>query len=235
MESACTACSDDNSLCTGNHDLLGLHIHKNSTGCLALIVENDLNCGCEINNGDLTVENLVTESLHYLSAGVVLTSVHSLSGCTAAVSCNHCAVGHLVELNAQLIEPLDSVGSVVNELVNQLMLALEVTAAVSVDIVDSRGVVGLVGSLNTAFSHHSVSVTDTELCNDHYVCAAIVSLDSCGRACSAAADNENVNIVLGIFKVDLCGIDTAVSLKESSKLVGNLFALVRTDLELLEL
>ena len=104
------------------------------------------------------------------------------------------------------------------------------TSAVSVDVVDSRGIVGLISSLDTALSHHCVSIADTELCNDHYVSAAVVSLDSCGRTCSAAADDENVNIVLGVLKVDLGGIDTAVSLEKSSQLVGNLLALVGADL-----
>ena len=235
VHSSRAACCDDNSLSSCDKELLSLHIHKNRTCSLTVLVLDDLDRGCEINNGDLSVLNLVTENSHDLCARVVLTSVHTLSGCTAAVGGYHCSVSFLIEHNAQVVEPLDTYGSVVNQLINELGNILEVTAAHNVEVVLRGAIVRLIGRLDTALCHHCVSVAVTELCNDHYVCAVLMSHNSRSRACSATADYEHVNIVVDLCKVDICGLNSGVRLKYLCKLERNALALIGADYELCEL
>ena len=106
------------------------------------------------------------------------------------------------------------------------------TAAESVEVVLYRGVILLVCSLDTALSHHCVSVTDTKLCNDHYVSACIVSLDSAGRTCSAAADNEYVYVVIDLGDINLICHKAACGMEHLGELNRSLLTLVGTDLDL---
>ena len=234
VETSCTAGSDDNGLCLCYEVILGLKVLKNCACNLTLFVLDELNCCGELNNGNLTVQNLVANGSHDLRARVVLTSVHSLSGGSAAVGGDHIALCVLIEHNAEVVEPTDSVGSFHNETSEKLGTSGKVSAAESVEIVLNGRVVGLICSLDTALSHHSVSITNTELCNDHYVSARLVSLDRCRAACAAAADYENVNVIIYLIKVDLLAEDTAIGVKELTKLARNLFALVGTNLDLNE-
>ena len=110
--------------------------------------------------------------------------------------CNHCTVLVLIELNAQIVKPLNSLRRIANQLCKQLALCRIVTAAESVHKVDSRRIVRLIGSLNTALCHHGVCVADTQLGNNHGFCARLIGFDSRGRARAAAADNQHVNVIL---------------------------------------
>ena len=234
METSCAAGCDDNGLCLCYEVVLGLKVLENCACNLTLFVLDELDrCG-ELNYGDLSVEDLVADGSHDLRARVVLTSVHSLTGGSAAVGGYHITVCVLIEHNAEVVEPTDSVGSFHNETAKELGASGKVSAAESVEIVLNGGVVGLVCSLDTALCHHGVCVADTELGNDHYVCARLVSLDSSRAACAAAADYENVNVVIYLIKVDLLAEDTAVGVKKLTKLAGDLFALVGTNLDLNE-
>ena len=141
---------------------------------------------------------------------------------------NHCAVRFLIELHAEIIKPLNSLGSVIYELIKQFGLCGKVTAAECVDIVLCRGIVRLIRSLNTALCHHCICVTDSEFCDNHSACAVIVSLDSCGCTCSAAADNKNINIIVNLVEVDFFIFYSAVCLKKSGKFKRHLFALIRS-------
>ena len=221
-----TAGRDDDSLSACHEELLSLHIHEDSTSRPAVFVEDNLDRRREVDNGDTAVDDLVAESTHYLSARVVLRRVHTLAGGTAAVSCYHSAVGFLVELNAELVEPLNSLGSLCYELSDELGLSREVTAAESVEEVDSGRIVGLVSGLDSALSHHSVSVADTELGDYHSLHARLISLYSRGSTCSAAADDEHIGVVVGRSEVNVSRADTALSLQELSELSRHLIALV---------
>ena len=108
------------------------------------------------------------------------------------------------------------------------------TAAESVNVVDRRGIVGLVSRLNSALRHHGVGVTDTKLGDNHGVCPCIESLDRCRGACSAAADDENVNVIFRVRKVDILTENTACTLEKMTKLRRNLFALVGAYMKCLE-
>ena len=68
MHTSCTAGSDYDSFCTGYQQLMGFHIHKNCAGRSSVFIEDKLNCGGEIHNGDSTVQDLISESPHYFCA-----------------------------------------------------------------------------------------------------------------------------------------------------------------------
>ena len=195
MHTSCAACRDDDGLCAGYHKLFCLHVHKNSTGSLAVFIKDKLDCGGEVNNGYSAIENLVTERSHYFRAGIVLCGVHTLARRTAAVSCYHCAVGSFIKFDSEIVEPLNGFGSVADELFEKLFFGGKVTAAESIKKMDSGGIAGLVSCLNSALCHHGVCVAYAEFRNYHSLCADIIGFDSCGSACSAAADYKNVNIV----------------------------------------
>ena len=97
----------------------------------------------KVDNGNLAVENLVAQSTHDFGAGIVLCGVHSLSGSAAAVGGDHRAVGSLVEFHAQIVEPLNRLGSFGNQLVEQLGLCGKVSAAERVEIVIAGESLGL--------------------------------------------------------------------------------------------
>ena len=75
------------------------------------------------------------------------------------------------------------------------------SAAHNVYIMDSGAVVLFIRRLYAAFRHHRVGVAHTEFGNHHYFRARLVSLDSRRSARTAAADYQNVHVVIGIFKV----------------------------------
>ena len=235
VHTTCTAGCNDDSLCLGDHKLLGLHVHKYCSRALTVLVKDQLDSCGKVDYGDLKVEDLITKSSHDLRAGIVLRGVHTLARGSASVSGYHSSVGSLIELDAQLVEPVDGVRSFVYQLIKQLGLCGKVSAAESVDVVNCGRVVGLISSLDSALCHNGVGVAYTKLGHDHNVRAGSLGLDSCRRACSATSDDENVNIVGNVVKVYRVCRDAAVSLKHLCELVGDLLTLICTDLEQLEL
>ena len=148
---------------------------------------------------------------------------------------DHRAVGSLVEFHAELVQPFDRLGSEGDELLEQLGLCGEVSAAEGVEVVDCGGIAGLVGCLDSALRHHRVCVADAELGDDHNVGSRLVCLDRRGRARTAAADHEHIDVVIGVGEINSVRGDAALSLKERGKLMRHLFALVRADQEAFEL
>ncbi len=226
VKSAGSARCDNNGLCSCNKYFLSLHVHKNGTCRLAVFVEDKLDSRREVNYGNASVENFVAKRTHYLHTGVILSRVHSLSRGSAAMGREHGSVGSLVKFNSEIVEPLNSLGSLGNESVKKLGLCREMSAAESVKEVDSRRIVRLISSLNTALSHHCISVTDTKLCNDHCLYARFVSLDSCGSTCAAAADDKHICLIIRSRKVYISSRYPALALKKCSQLCRNLIALV---------
>ena len=122
------------------------------------------------------------------------------------MSGHHCSVLFLIELYTQLIEPQDSLRSLCNKLCYKLRLCCEMSAAESVKEVYCRRIIGLVSSLDSALCHHSVCVAYTELCDDHCLYSGLVSLDSCGCTCSAAAYDEHICLIVRLCEVYIsCG------------------------------
>ena len=229
VHSASAAGSDDDGLCTGDQDFIGFHVHQDSACCMALVVLNQLDSSGKVDDRDTAVEDLITEGSHDFSAGVVLSSVHSLSGGTAAVGGDHGAVGFLIELNAQVIQPLDCFRSLGNQLIDQFLFCCEMSAAESVEEVLSRGVTGFISSLDTALSHHGVGVAHSQLGDDHGFCTVVVCLDCSGSTGSAAADDQDIDIVVRVGEVDLIGVDAGVRLEDSSQFQRDLVALIGAD------
>ena len=98
-----TAGGYNDRLCLCNEEVMSFHIHKDSTGCLAVFIKNYFNGRCEINYGNAAVYDLVAENSHYFGSGVVLCRVHTLSRCSAAVSCYHRSVWLLVKENSEVV------------------------------------------------------------------------------------------------------------------------------------
>ena len=235
VHTAGTARSDNYGLSACDLDLLSFHVKQNRACCSTLLILDDLNGRGKVNYGDLTVLYLVTKHAHDLGTRVVLAGVHTLAGGTAAVGGYHGAVSLFVKHNAEVIEPLNADGRVVYQLLNKLGHVLEVTAAHNVKVVLCRAVVGLVSCLDTALCHHGVCITVTELGHDHHVCAVLVCHDSCSRAGAATTDNQHVNVVINLAKVNILGVHTGIALQNLCKLKRNLFTLVGADCKLSKL
>ena len=105
MHSSCAAGCKDNRLCPRNHQLPGLHIHQNRACGSAVFIEYQFDSGGKVHDRYAKIDDLVTQGAHYLSSGIVLGSVHSLSGCTAAMGGYHTAVLIFIEHNAEVFQP----------------------------------------------------------------------------------------------------------------------------------
>ena len=220
---------NNNRLCTSNHKFFCFHIHKNRARRFAVFIKYKFYCGSEVNNGNASVENLIAKRSHNLRAGIVLRGVHTLTGGSAAVRGYHGSVGSLIKLNAEIIEPLNCLGSVANKFCKKFALCGIVSAAVGVNEMYRGRIVGLVSRLNTALRHHRVGVADTQFCNYRRLCARIIGFNGSGRAGAAAADDKNVNVIANVVQINVGSLYTAVRLQHFAKLVGNFLALVRTD------
>ena len=108
-------------------------------------------------------------------------------------------------------------------------------AAVGVEEVLGRGVVRLVGSLNAALGHHGVRVAHAELRDDHDLRARIIGLNGCGAACAAAADDENVRLIIGLRQIKCLVQDTRFALQQLRQLQRDLLALIGAEAQLGEL
>ncbi len=235
MHSACTTGSNNHNLCLCDQDLAGFHVHQNCTCAVTLIIHNQLDCRSKVNNRNLTVQNLVTQGTHDLCTGIVLCSVHSLTRSTAAVSGNHVAFCVLIELNAQILEPFNAVRSFGNQLINQFLIRSKVAAAVAVQEVLCRRVVRLVRSLDTAFCHHGVCITDTQLGNDHNLFACVICLDGSRCTGTAAADDQNVGLIVRAGQIRQIILQTAVRLEHFYQFLRSLFTLVRANRQYVKL
>ena len=105
-------------------------------------------------------------------------------------------------------------------------------AAESIQVVDSGGIVFLVGSLDTALGHHGVGIAHAQLGDDHYLGAGVVSLDSGRGTGTATTDNQHVGVVIDLGQIDIGGIDTAICLQQRGQLGGDFTAFVGADSQL---
>ena len=196
VHSACTASCNDNNLCLCNQNFLGFHVQQNCTCTMTLVIQNQFNCRSEVDNRNLTVQNFISQCPHDFCTGIVLCSMHSLSGSTTTMCGNHVAILVLIEFNAQLVQPLNAIRSFGYELINEFLVCCEVTAAVSIQKVLCWGIVRLVSSLNTTFCHHGVCITNSQLGYHHNSLTCFICFD-CSRCTStAAADDQNVGFSL---------------------------------------
>ena len=70
-------------------------------------------------------------------------------------------------------------------------------AAVGVEEVLRRGIVRLIGGLNAALGHHCVCVADAQLCYKQHSCAGVIRFDGGRAAGAAAAENQDVAVIIG--------------------------------------
>ena len=155
--------------------------------------------------------------------------MHTLAGSSAAVSRDHRSVGSLVKFNAEIVEPLNGLGRIADKFCEKFALCRVMSPAVSVNKMDRRRIVRLVRRLNTALRHHRVRVSYAEFCHDHGLCARVIRFDSRGSTGAASADNQNVNIVTHVIKIDVGCLDTAVRLQHLTKFVRNRFTFIGSD------
>ena len=202
MQSSCSAGSNDNGLGSRHLILSGFHILEDSACHLSFVILNQLYSRGKIYHRNLTVPYLVAEHTHDLRSRIVLAGVHPLSGGSAAVCGNHPAVLVLIKHNAQVIEPLDCVRCFHNQAAQKLGSCRKMSAAEGVQIMLLRRIIFLIRSLDTALCHHGVGVTDTKLGHHHNVGTCLMRLDSCGRTGSAAADDQNIHIIIYFIQIN---------------------------------
>ena len=144
---------------------------------------------------------------------------------------HHVALGVLVKLYAQFVQPLYGAGAVVDQLLYQLGYIGVVTAAHYVQIVLGGRIAGLVGGLYAALGHHGVGVAYAQLGHYHHVRAGVVGLYGRRGTGSAAAYHQHVHVVVHLVQVDLQLGEPALALQEPEQLAGALFAGVGAHLD----
>ena len=161
--------------------------------------------------------------------------MHSLAACSATVCCYHCSVCFLVEFNSKVIEPLDNRRSLIYKSVNELRLSVKVSASESVKIVLCRAVIRFVCSLNSAFCHHCVCITDAEFCCKKNFCSSFACHDCSRCTGSATTDYKNICFVVNVCKINVFRLESWFCLKHCCKFNRSLLSFVRSDFELFEL
>ena len=107
MQTSCAAGCNDHNFCSRDQILICLHILKNRTCYLALLIFDQLNRGSKIYNRNAAIDDFIAQYTHDLCTRVIGTGMHSLSGSTAAVGGYHGAIRVLIEHNTQIVQPLN--------------------------------------------------------------------------------------------------------------------------------
>ena len=106
------------------------------------------------------------------------------------------------------------------------------SAAKAVQIMLYRRIVLLICSLNAAFRHHRIGITDTELCYDHNISACIVRFDGAGGTGSAASDHQYVYVIVNLCNINILICDTACGVEHLGQFKRRFLSLVRSYLDL---
>jgi len=101
---------------------------------------------------------LVAEGAHDLHAGIIFGGVNPLARTPPQMDGLHRAVGLFVEHATQALQPVDDPRRIAHQGFHQIGHVGKTTAADGVQIMDRRGVEGLVGGLDTPLGHHGVGV-----------------------------------------------------------------------------
>ena len=115
---------------------------------------------------------------------------------------DHGSVFCFIKLNTKVVEPFDRIRGFHYQSFYKLWFCGKMSASKAVQIMLYRGIIFFICCLDSAFCHHGIGITDTELCDDHNVGTCVMSLDGTGRACSATADDEYIYIIIDFCKID---------------------------------
>ena len=209
MHSSCTTCCDYNCFCSCNRIISCFHVKENCTCNLSFFIFEKFHSGSKLNYRDTKIDHFVSDSTHNLRSGIILSSMHSLSGSTAAVCGNHSSVFCFIKFNTKVIKPLNGIRSFHYQSLYKFRFCCKMSAAEAVQIMLYRRIILFICSLDTALCHHCVGITDTKLCNDHNVCTCIVCFNGTGRTCTATADHKYVYVIINFCKVNLFVDQTA--------------------------
>ena len=229
VEPSCAAGGKNDGFRLRNQQFLRLHVQKHRACAMAVFILDEFDGGGKVNDGNASIENLVAQRAHDLGAGIVLGCVHALAGRAAAVGGDHGAVGRFVKFHTEPGQPLNSLRRVHDEFIQKILLRSKMAAAVGVKEVLGRGVVRLVGSLNAALGHHGVRVAHAKLRDDHDLYTSLVGFNGCGAACAAAADDENIRLIIGLRQIKLLMQDARFTLQQFRQFQRNLLALVGAE------
>ena len=161
--------------------------------------------------------------------------MHSLSGSAPTVCGNHIAVFVLIELYAQFIQPLNTIRCFCYQLVNQFLIRCKVTAAVSIQKMLCRRIVWLIRSLNAAFCHHGICITNPQLGNHHNFLTSFVCFNGSRCTGTAAANDQNIGFIIRTGKIRQIILQTAVGLQQFNQFLWCFLALVRTNAQNIKL
>ena len=161
--------------------------------------------------------------------------MHSFATGSASMSCNHCAVRHLVKFNAKIIEPFDYRWSLVYQCVYKFRLTVKMTATKSVKVMLCRRIIRLVCSLNATFCHHCVCIAYAQFCNQKNFCTSFACHDGCRTTGTASANYKNVSFVTSMSQVNFFRFNARLSLKHFCKFKRSFLSLVWTDFKFCKL
>ena len=147
----------------------------------------------------------------------------------------HVALAVLVKLNTEVVEPLDGLRTLCDKLIEKVFLGSIMSAAVGVQEMLCRGVAGFCGGLDTTLCHHGIGVSEAEFCADKHLGTGLVGLNGSGAAGSASSDDEDVGIIVRMFKIHVVRGETGMALKGLGELNVDALPLVLADFQLLEL
>ena len=127
---------------------------------------------------------------------------------------DHHAFFIFIKHHAEVVQPLDGQRPVVDQPLQQFRFVGIMAAAQSVEIMNSRRVIFLIRCLNAAFCHHRIGLAQFELRHQEHFCTSFICFDCCGSASAAAADDQDVHIIIDAFKIYFIALDTAVGLQD---------------------
>ena len=225
----------DHGLGPDDRIFLGFQVEEDGPGARPMLVQDQLDGRRKFEDLDLigVVLDLVAECPHHLGAGDVAGVVHPLARRPAAVHRLEPAVLVLGEHGPQLLQPGQDLGRLEDQRLDQLGVVLEMAAAHGVQIMVVGGVLlGLGRRLDAALGHHGVGVAHAQLGGDDDLGPVLLGQERRGRARSAAADDQDVGLIIHAGEVQGVRVDPALGMQQADHLVGDPVTLVRADEDL---
>ena len=125
---------------------------------------------------------------------------------------DHRAVRRFIKLYAKAGQPLNGLRRFGDQFIQKVLLRREVSAAVGIQKMLRGRVVRLVRRLNAALGHHRVRVAHAKLCDQQHLRARVVGFDRCRAARAAAADDQNVRVIVHALQMRLFKVNSRLAL-----------------------